>query len=490
MNHPRSCRRFAPALLLFVLLPLPARALSDVDVFTTARKKSEGAIKRLDFAEARQTLTAAESVMQMDALKKQVRRDLQLVSLAEQGIQQTVNAIRLKPLKASSVKLGDKGVYRDATANGVSQVIPPSRGQPGVTTQQTWRQMPGKRLARIASLTAKTSDPDAQVRVAALCIAIGQIEFAAMAVKNAMKLDASVEETFKAMGKRAAPVLERARVLLLKDRLDEISRMVRRGKKAEARQALVQFASDHAQDPAFKEVADRFNAVGRKLGGGAASGGSSGSMPIASSSGKSPSKKVEKFVYQDCPVCLGKKLIQEMGCPTCNREGYVNDVTRNFQCPTCKGARVVPANCYTCRGTGKYLGRKCPTCKGKGKFVCTYCKGKGRIKVPNPERARYNAVQCPTCGGSGWQDHLKCKSCAGAKKVKYTSAGRGVIYYNIFDCPFCGGTGETYPFCRTCKRTGTRGKKTNRYPCPTCAGTGNAHHRCQRCRGKGWIDQK
>ena len=133
---------------------------------------------------------------------------------------------------------------------------------------------------------------------------------------------------------------------------------------------------------------------------------------------------------------------------------------------------------------------RCPTCKGKGKFPCAYCKGKGTIKAPNPERARYNAVQCPTCEGGGWQNHVKCKFCNGAKKVEYKDNGRGVIWVATVDCPFCAGTGETHPFCRTCKGTGTLGKKATRYPCRTCAGTGNAHAPCRRCRGKGWIDQK
>lgn len=366
--------------------------------------------------------------------------------------------------------------------------------------------MPIAEVAALAALPVAYKDAAGLKNLAALCVVIGETDAAARAVQRALRADSSIAQDFGRMGSGMDAALRDARALGLKDELARIRRQVRRGYKTRAKEALAGFLVRHGASPAFSAVKNEVTRLCARLGlatapaaepNAAASepdepADSSAAQPApASGAGTDePPEPDAKIIEVDCPICSGSGMIKEMGCTACKREGRVDDRLKNWTCEVCKGTRVVEAKCSVCKGTGQ-LSRgsrrvACPRCRGKGYFPCGWCKGKGQIKVPNPNVARGEVIDCPTCGGDGFKKNVTCRRCGGRKTLKYRD-GRWIL---PVDCPFCSGTGKTHPFCKVCKGMGTVGKAPNLFPCGTCFGTGNAHILCRTCKGKGWIAVK
>jgi DnaJ-class molecular chaperone len=198
--------------------------------------------------------------------------------------------------------------------------------------------------------------------------------------------------------------------------------------------------------------------------------------PDTSPSGGS---RIPRYVYVDCPVCVGTGLLRKKGCDTCKATGKGG----HGGCASCEGTGRADFRCPICLGSGAVeRGEKqadCRKCRGKGRFQCRLCAGKGKLRRPNPEASRRPTAPCVACEGTGFEHRARCSTCSGKGKV----AGG---HHTKVDCWYCGGDGKGQPRCKRCRGIGVVGSDKRRTACWPCFATGRLWVPCKTCRGKGW----
>jgi len=218
-------------------------------------------------------------------------------------------------------------------------------------------------------------------------------------------------------------------------------------------------------------------------------GGKEASKPSASAGEPPPTEGQKKKAREErtprvvdvpCPCCRGAGAIKEIGCSTCECDGYNGILNcadcdgegrREHQCPACRGKSAVTHGSRTSR---------CARC------LCPMCKGRGKVKRPNPKAARTPTGVCVGCSGGGYEQHEKCVWCVG---TGFTTATTRPGYYINITCWVCKGDKVCAPICRKCNGKGYRGPSgpLRRIAlCIRCAGTGHLFELCTTCGGRGW----
>lgn len=136
-------------------------------------------------------------------------------------------------------------------------------------------------------------------------------------------------------------------------------------------------------------------------------------------------------------------------------------------------------------GSGSRSSQKCTLCSGAGKTTCSWCQGKGYMKVSDIQ------YPCNSCGGSG---KANCLGCSGTGYKGGSSSNSGnVILPNIgisggssaSTCYTCKGAGKVT--CSSCHGTGYLGNTQYAPDFGYGSGSYQTSQRCYACSGSGLV---